>query len=120
MPGGRSALLELPLPDTVSIMTIRRVLATAAAALGVVVAPIAVGATIGAGTAGAAPWQVGPLYRAEFTGEAAQYLCSKSAAHANSSRIIELVPCTYDSETDSWYRIALDTYGLAPRGLGSS
>lgn len=97
-----------------------RRLATLMAACGMLVAPAGLALSVGAGTAHAQPWQLGPLHRAEFTGEAAEYFCTKSAAHAHSSRIIELVPCTFDPGNDSWYRIGLDTYGLIPRGYGSS
>ncbi|MDV2474365.1 hypothetical protein F8M49_01185 [Rhodococcus zopfii] len=101
-------------------MRFGRGVAAAAAVVGALMAPVAFGITVGAGTARAESWQLGPLYRYEFTGVGAEYFCSKSTAQARAARAIELVPCTLDPATGSWYRIAIDTYGLAPQGLGSS
>ncbi|MDV6277844.1 hypothetical protein R3Q06_30600 [Rhodococcus erythropolis] len=79
---------------------------TALAAL--LAAPILLGAVIGAGTANAQPWQVGPVYRAEFTGDAAQYLCENAAALEKSEGAITLVPCTADPSINGWYRVVVN------------
>ncbi|MDJ0393683.1 hypothetical protein QMK17_10110 [Rhodococcus sp. G-MC3] len=73
-----------------------------------VAAPVALGAGIGSATADAAPWHVGPVYRAEMTGEGAQYFCSKAQALEQSSQSIVLVPCT--QEGDVWYRVVVNPY----------
>nr|WP_296773909.1 hypothetical protein [Rhodococcus sp. (in: high G+C Gram-positive bacteria)] len=74
----------------------------------IVAAPVALGVSIGSASADAAPWHVGPVYRAETTGEGAQYFCSKAQALEQSSQSIVLVPCTRDG--DVWYRVVVNPY----------
>lgn len=73
-----------------------------------VAAPVALGAGIGSATAQADPWHVGPVYRAEMTGEGAQYFCSKAQALEQSSQSVILVPCT--TEGAVVYRVVLNPY----------
>lgn len=77
---------------------------------GMMAIPIAVGTTVGAGTASADEWHYGPVYRSEYSGEAGQYLCGKAQALEQASRSIILVPCTNVPDTDAWYRIVLNPY----------
>lgn len=70
--------------------------------------PITIAAGLGTATAQAEPWHVGPVYRAEVTGEGAQYFCSKAQALEQSSQSIVLVPCTQDGT--SWYRVVVNPY----------
>lgn len=78
-----------------------RAIHRSAAVLGLLAAPILLGATLGAGTASASSWQVGPFFRAEYSGEAGQYLCGKASALEPGWRMTILVPCTYDPEANA-------------------
>ena len=77
---------------TRSLRTVRRT----AAVLGVVAAPLAFAASFGVASAEATPWRIGPLYRAETSGESAEYVCNKALAMEKSSRAVVLEPCTYE------------------------
>ncbi|TJZ78399.1 hypothetical protein FCG67_10135 [Rhodococcus oryzae] len=79
--------------------------------LGLLAAPIVLGATIGTATAGAQPWEFGPLYRSEFSGDSGQHMCSKAALIEQTSRAIVIVPCTQDPATGNWYRIVFNPLG---------
>lgn len=85
-----------------------------AAVLGLLAAPILLGATLGAGSASASSWQVGPFFRAEYSGEAGQYICGKASSLEPAWRMTILVPCTYDPEAKAWYNVVFDPAKLAP------
>lgn len=76
----------------------------------VLVALAAVPMALGSATAEAAPWQVGPVYRAEMSGEGSQYFCSKAQALEQASQSIVFVPCTYDADAGVWFRVVLNPY----------
>lgn len=84
------------------------VLRRTAAVAALVAAPILVGTVVCAGTANAQPWQLGPVYRAEFTGEAAQYMCESAAALEESEGAVTLIPCTSDPGINGWYRVVFN------------
>ncbi|MFC7450400.1 hypothetical protein [Rhodococcus daqingensis] len=71
-------------------------------------APVVLGATLGTAPANAEPWEFGPLYRSESSGEGAQYLCSKAEMLERTSRAVVLVPCTQDPVTSNWYRVVFN------------
>lgn len=73
--------------------------------------PIVIGSALGATTAAADPWHVGPVYRAETTGEGAQYFCSKAQALEQSSQSFIVIPCT--EEAGVWYRVVVNPYNWA-------
>ena len=98
---------------TRSLRTVRRT----AAVLGVVAAPLAFAASFGVASAEATPWRIGPLYRAETSGESAEYVCNKALAMEKSSRAVVLEPCAYDAAQDVWYRVVFAPGAL---GFGSS
>ena len=79
----------------------------AVAMAGILAAPLVLGATVGAGSASAEPWHVGPVYRAETSGEGAEYFCGKAAALEQTSGVV-IVPCTFDSATAVWYRVVFN------------
>lgn len=72
--------------------------------------PLAAGATVGVGTASAEEWQYGPVYRAEQSGEGAQYFCNKALSLERASQSYIVVPCTNVPNTDVWYRIVVNPY----------
>ncbi|MFD7046291.1 hypothetical protein [Rhodococcus jostii] len=76
--------------------------------VGLLIAPVVLGATVGVGTANAQPWQVGPVYRAEFTGDAGETLCGEAARLEQSSGAITIVPCTFDPAANVWYRVVFN------------
>lgn len=78
-----------------------------AALVGILSAPLVLGATVGAGTASAEPWHIGPVYRAEMSGEGAEYFCGKAAALEQTSGVV-VVPCTFDEPTNVWYRVVFN------------
>ncbi len=73
---------------TRSLRTVRRT----AAVLGVVAAPLAFAASFGVASAEATPWRIGPLYRAETSGESAEYVCNKALAMEKSSNPAPTMP----------------------------
>ncbi|MDI9927455.1 hypothetical protein [Rhodococcus sp. IEGM 1341] len=77
---------------------------------GLLALPLAAGATIGVGTASADEWHYGPVYRAEQSGEGAQYFCNKALSLEHASQSYILVPCTNVADTDVWYRIVVNPY----------
>ncbi|WP_027501873.1 hypothetical protein [Rhodococcus sp. UNC363MFTsu5.1] len=79
--------------------------------VGLLAAPVVLGATLGTATASAEPWEFGPLYRSESSGEGAQYLCSKAEMLERTSRAIVIVPCTQDPVTGNWYRVVFNPLG---------
>ena len=83
---------------------------------GMMAVPIAVGATVGTATAGADPWHYGPVYRAEQSGEGAQYFCNKALSLEKASQSYIVVPCTNVGNTDTWYRIVVNPYNWGWRG----
>ncbi|MFC4603521.1 hypothetical protein [Rhodococcus kronopolitis] len=89
------------------------------AVLGLLAAPIVVGATLGAGSANAAPWQVGPVFRAEYSGESGHYMCDKASAMAPSWQMTVLVGCRFDPPARAWYNVVFDPARLAPWTWGS-
>lgn len=78
-----------------------------AALVGIIAAPLVLGATLAAGTASADAWHVGPVYRAETSGEGAEYFCGKASALEQTSGVV-IVPCTFDAATDVWYRVVFN------------
>lgn len=92
--------------------TIRRV----GAVLGALAVPLVLASTIGVGAADAQPWKLGPLYRGEFSGEGAEYLCNKALLLEKASGATIVQPCTYDPAEGVWYRIVWSTTA----GFGSS
>ncbi|ETT26720.1 hypothetical protein RAJCM14343_0086 [Rhodococcus aetherivorans] len=80
----------------------------AAALAGLVVAPIVLGATVGAGTAAAAPWRIGPLYRAEFAGPDGDAVCPKAEAFDRSLGAVVLVSCSWDPTTNAWFYVVFN------------
>jgi hypothetical protein len=78
-----------------------------AAVVGILSAPFVLGATLGAGTASAEPWHVGPVYRAETSGEGAQYFCGKASSLEQTSGVV-IVPCTFDAAANVWYRVVFN------------
>ncbi|AWK72472.1 hypothetical protein CBI38_13670 [Rhodococcus oxybenzonivorans] len=83
-----------------------------AALVGLLAAPLVLGSTVGAGTAGADPWHVGPVYRAETSGEGGEYFCNKAAALEQTTGYI-IIPCTFDSAADVWYRVVFNPVNWA-------
>ncbi|MCQ4120050.1 hypothetical protein [Rhodococcus tibetensis] len=83
-----------------------------AALAGLMAAPLVLGSTVGVGTAGADPWHVGPVYRAETSGEGAEYFCNKAAALEQTTGYI-IIPCTLDTATDVWYRVVVNPVNWA-------
>lgn len=86
------------------------------AVLGAVAAPLVIASTIGAGAADAQPWKLGPLYRSEFSGESAEYLCNKALLLEKAWGATVLQPCTYDPAEGVWARVMWSTTA----GFGSS
>ncbi|PTR26674.1 hypothetical protein C8K36_105247 [Rhodococcus sp. OK519] len=89
----------------------------AAAVFGILAVPLVLGSTAGAGVATAQPWQFGPVYRAESSGEGAEYLCNKALSLEKAYRAIVIEPCTYDPAENVWYRVV---FSPAILGFGSS
>ena len=85
-----------------------------ASVLAAVAAPLVVASSLGVGSAEATPWRIGPLYRAETSGESAEYVCNKALGFEKSYRAVVIEPCTYDAAEGVWYRVvfAPDTLGF--------
>ncbi|MBJ7322646.1 MAG: hypothetical protein JHC70_09935 [Rhodococcus sp.] len=77
---------------------------------GLLALPLAAGTTMGAATASADEWHYGPVYRAEQSGEGAQYFCNKALSLEKASQSYIVVSCTNVENTDTWYRIVVNPY----------
>lgn len=90
-----------------------RIVRRTGALLGVLAAPVVIASTVGSGAADAQPWKLGPLYRGEFSGEGAEYLCNKALLLEKAWHATVLQSCTYDPAEGVWYRIVWsDTAGF--------
>ncbi len=85
--------------------------------LAAVAVPVVVATSLGVGSAEATPWRFGPLYRGEFSGEGAEYLCNKALALEKAYRAVVIEPCTYDAAEGVWYRVV---FAPGTLGFGSS
>ncbi|QKT11256.1 hypothetical protein [Rhodococcus sp. W8901] len=73
--------------------------------------------SLGAGAADATPWKFGPVYRGEFSGEGAEYLCNKALLLEKAYRAVVIEPCAYDPAEGVWYRVV---FAPETAGFGSS
>ncbi|AWG98703.1 hypothetical protein F1734_11050 [Rhodococcus ruber] len=93
---------------TEGVLVSKKVARRAAALAGLVAAPVVLGATVGPGTAAAAPWRIGPLYRAEFAGPEGSAVCSKAEAFDRSIGAVVLVSCSWDPAANAWFYVAFN------------